>query len=30
MTDLVIDTSVAVPLLVTSHVAHGSVSAALG
>lgn len=30
MTELVLDTSVAVPLLVTSHVAHRSVSAALG
>jgi predicted nucleic acid-binding protein len=30
MTELVLDTSVAVPLLVTSHVAHRSVRAALG
>jgi toxin FitB len=30
MTDLLLDTSVAVPLLVTSHVAHGAVSAWLG
>jgi toxin FitB len=30
MTELVVDTSVAVPLLVTSHVAHRSVNAALG
>jgi len=30
MTDLVLDTSVAVPLLVSSHVAHRSVNAALG
>ena len=30
MTDLVLDASVAVPLLVMSHVAHRSVSAALG
>lgn len=30
MTELVLDTSVAVPLLVTSHVAHRSVSAGLG
>jgi predicted nucleic acid-binding protein len=30
MTDLILDTSVAVPLLVTSHVAHGPVSAAVG
>ena len=30
MTELVLDTSVAIPLLVTSHVAHRSVSAALG
>ncbi len=30
MTELVLDTSVAVPLLVTSHVAHRSVNAALG
>lgn len=30
MTELVLDASVAVPLLVTSHVAHRSVSAALG
>lgn len=30
MTELVLDTSAAVPLLVTSHVAHRSVSAALG
>lgn len=30
MTDVVLDTSVAVPLLVTSHVAHRSVSEALG
>ncbi len=30
MTDVVLDTSVAVPLLVTSHVAHRSVNAALG
>lgn len=30
MTDLLVDTSVAVPLLVTSHVAHGVVSASLG
>ncbi len=30
MTELVLDTSVAVPLLVTSHVAHRSVSATLG
>lgn len=29
MTDLLLDTSVAVPLLVTSHVAHGAVSASL-
>lgn len=30
MIELVLDTSVAVPLLVTSHVAHTSVSVALG
>lgn len=30
MTELVLDTSVAVPMLVTSHVAHRSVSSALG
>jgi predicted nucleic acid-binding protein len=30
MTEVVLDTSVAVPLLLTSHVAHRSVSAALG
>ena len=30
MTELVLDTSAAVPLLVTSHVAHQVVSAALG
>lgn len=30
MTEVVLDTSVAVPLLVTSHVAHLSVSASLG
>lgn len=30
MTELVLDTSVAVPLLVTSHAAHRSVSRALG
>jgi predicted nucleic acid-binding protein len=30
MTDLLLDTSVAVPLLVTSHVAHGAVSASIG
>jgi predicted nucleic acid-binding protein len=30
MTDLLLDTSVAVPLLVTSHLAHGVVSASLG
>lgn len=30
MTELLLDTSVAVPWLVTSHVAHRSVSAALG
>lgn len=30
MTELVVDTSVAVPLLVTSHVAHRSVGAVLG
>ncbi|MBS1836072.1 MAG: PIN domain-containing protein [Actinobacteria bacterium] len=30
MTELVLDASAAVPLLVTSHVAHRSVSAALG
>lgn len=30
MTQLALDTSVAVPLLVTSHVAHRSVSSALG
>jgi predicted nucleic acid-binding protein len=30
MTDVVLDTSVAVPLLLTSHVAHRSVSASLG
>ena len=30
MTELVLDTSVAVPLLVTSHVAHRSVAAVLG
>lgn len=30
MTDLLLDTSVAVPLLVMSHVAHRSVRAALG
>lgn len=30
MTELALDTSVAVPLLVTSHVAHRAVSAALG
>lgn len=30
MTELVLDTSAAVPLLVTSHVAHRSVTAALG
>jgi predicted nucleic acid-binding protein len=30
MTDLVLDTSVAVPLLVMSHVAHRAVSAAIG
>jgi toxin FitB len=29
MTDLLLDTSVAVPLLVASHVAHGAVSASL-
>lgn len=29
MTDVVLDTSVAVPLLVTSHVAHRAVSGAL-
>lgn len=30
MTDVLLDTSVAVALLVTSHVAHGVVSASLG
>lgn len=30
MTDLLLDTSVAIPLLVTSHVAHGAVCASLG
>jgi len=30
MTDLVVDTSVAVPLLLTSHAAHRSVVAAIG
>ena len=30
MTDVLLDTSVAVPLLVTSHVAHGAVSASVG
>jgi len=30
MTELALDTSVAIPLLVTSHVAHRSVSTALG
>ena len=30
MTDLLVDTSVAVPLLVTSHVAHGLVGAWIG
>ena len=30
MTDLLVDTSVAVPLLVTSHVSHGTVRASLG
>lgn len=30
MTDVLLDTSVAVPLLVTSHVAHGVVDAFLG
>lgn len=30
MTEVVLDTSVAVPLLVTSHVAHRAVSAAIG
>lgn len=30
MTDLLLDTSVAVPLLVASHVAHRAVSASLG
>ena len=30
MTEVLLDTSVAVPLLVTSHVAHGIVSSALG
>jgi predicted nucleic acid-binding protein len=30
MTDLLVDTSVAVPLLLTSHQAHRSVSAAVG
>jgi len=30
MTDLLLDTSVAVPLLVASHVAHGAVSASVG
>lgn len=30
MTDLLLDTSVAVPLLVTSHVAHESVSRSVG
>ena len=30
MTDLLVDTSVAVPLLVSSHVAHGAASTALG
>lgn len=29
MTDLLLDTSVAVPLLLTSHVAHGAVTARL-
>lgn len=30
MTDLLLDTSVAVPLLMSSHVAHGVVSASIG
>jgi predicted nucleic acid-binding protein len=30
MTDVLLDTSVAIPLLVTSHVAHRSVNASLG
>lgn len=30
MTDLLLDTSVAVPLLLSSHVAHGVVNASLG
>jgi toxin FitB len=30
MTDLLVDTSVAVPLLLTSHAAHRSVNAAVG
>lgn len=30
MTDLLLDTSVAVPLLVTSHVAHAAVNASVG
>src|SRR5262245_9563280 len=30
MTEVLLDTSVAVPLLLTSHVAHGSVSESLG
>jgi len=30
MTELVVDTSVAIPLIVTSHVAHRSVNAAIG
>jgi toxin FitB len=30
MTDLLLDTSVAVPLLVTSHVAHGAVGRSIG
>jgi toxin FitB len=30
VTDLLVDTSVAVPLLVTSHVAHRAVDASVG
>lgn len=30
MTDLLVDTSLAVPLLLTSHEAHGSVNASVG
>lgn len=30
MTELLVDTSVAVPLLLTSHEAHGSVSGSVG